>query len=193
MNIGWAVQKWAVLSGKLPLNFVSKSSVGWYPYLEYGMGCVGGKVNWLITWKYILGLCVYCLPPPEGGGFQIIILFSPPDSCYPSPVQLGHDLCICSIWQLCCLWRVGQHLLYLQSQNSGGKCACEQRTTGTLRLPLLLPISWWFPYLDLIWWHVLVSFSSLGTSILWMCSGVRGGGSTNGRTVCLDWALPLKG
>lgn len=46
-------------------------------------------------------------------------------SCYPTTLLLGDDMRLCSVWKLCCLWRPGQHLLYLQPENPWGKCACQ--------------------------------------------------------------------
>lgn len=44
---------------------------------------------------------------------QFLVL---PGSCHPFAFLLGHDLCLCPLWQFCGLRRPRQHVLHLQPQ-----------------------------------------------------------------------------
>ena len=36
------------------------------------------------------------------------------DKAHAIPLRSSWDLCICSFWELCCMWWLGQYLLKLQ-------------------------------------------------------------------------------
>ncbi len=53
--------------------------------------------------------------------------------CHTSALLLGDDLCLRSFRELRCLWRLRQHLLHLQPQDSRGERACQPRAGRTHR------------------------------------------------------------
>lgn len=53
--------------------------------------------------------------------------------CHSSTLFLGHDLLICTFRKLRGLWRSGQHLLYLQPEDTRGECTCEPGARWTHR------------------------------------------------------------
>lgn len=59
-------------------------------------------------------------------------------SCHSTSIFLGHDLRIRTLWKLCGLRRIRQHLFNLQPENPWGECTCEPRACWTYRLVLLL-------------------------------------------------------
>lgn len=61
-------------------------------------------------------------------------LLSPKDACHSFEIILGNDLCICTIWQLCGMWWIGQHLLDIQPEDKRGQCTSEPRTPRPHRL-----------------------------------------------------------
>lgn len=65
-------------------------------------------------------------------------------SCHSTSFFLGHDLCVCTIRKLCCLWWLRQHLLHLQPENTWGECTCEPWACWTHRW---WPTSYYFCFL----------------------------------------------
>lgn len=55
------------------------------------------------------------------------------DACHPTALILGDDMRVCPLWELCGLWRSGQHLLHIQFEDPRGQCACHQRAAWTHR------------------------------------------------------------
>lgn len=51
-------------------------------------------------------------------GFMFFIHHLLAGPCHSSAFFLGHDLLICTFRKLCGLWRSGQHLLYLQPEDT---------------------------------------------------------------------------
>lgn len=55
------------------------------------------------------------------------------DACDPSALVLGDDMRLRPLWELCGLWRPGQHLLYIQPEDPRGQRTRYQRAAGTHR------------------------------------------------------------
>jgi len=67
------------------------------------------------------------------------------DPCNSAAIELGNDVCLCTIWQLCGMRRPWQHMFNLQSEDARRQRAREPRAVRTQWLSLLLQISWWQP------------------------------------------------
>lgn len=68
---------------------------------------------------------------------------------YPTPIFLGHDLRVCSKWELCGLWWPRQYLLSIQSFVTWRSHSCCPRAVGPLWLSLLLSVHQRSTYTDL--------------------------------------------
>jgi len=79
------------------------------------------------------------------------------DPCDSTAIELGNDVCLCTVWQLCGMRRSWQHLFNLQSEDAGRQCTREPRALGSQWISLVLPVSWWQPDSHQLRRHDLVS------------------------------------
>lgn len=86
----------------------------------------------------------------------LFLLFT--GSCHSTSILLGHDLCICPIRKLCCLWWLRQHLFHLQPENTWGQCTREPWTGRTYRY--LIHSFFFFFLTDLLFRMDLTDFST---------------------------------
>lgn len=78
-----------------------------------------------------------------------------PGSCHSTSILLGHDLCICTIRKLCCVWWLRQHLFHLQPENTWGQCTREPWAGRTYRYQIcfwsLLIRFYFISFLECVW------------------------------------------
>jgi len=55
------------------------------------------------------------------------------DARHSFAILLGDDLRVRTVWELRCLWWIGQHLLHIQLKNQRGQCASEPGVARTHR------------------------------------------------------------
>lgn len=66
------------------------------------------------------------------------VLFLSEDACHSFEILLGDDLRIRTVWQLCGLWWIGQHLLHIQLENQRGQCESEPGAARAHRSAIFL-------------------------------------------------------
>ena len=75
---------------------------------------------------------------------------------HTAALQLGDDVCVRALGQLCGVRRPRQHLLHIQSEDPRGQCAREPRAARPHRLPIMLPLHWRQSDCHQLWRHDLV-------------------------------------
>ncbi len=72
---------------------------------------------------FVLQICITSCFLPYVFSWAFVCCVSGPR--HSSALLLGDDLCLRSFRELRCLWRLRQHLLHLQPQDSRGERACQ--------------------------------------------------------------------